>query len=152
MVNYNETALAKLLSKDNIDCNTIYFKNRLLRARCWLEKYNNSKINILEEFNQDYYDTLTEEEREWLKKTLIILQNSYETTQELQADLYAVVKNGNEAPKELKSKQKRYFQIIYNLLLGQNSGPKMGLLLSAMDYDLIYSRLQNKDAKKLTRK
>ena len=152
MVNYNETALAKLLSKDNINCNTIYFKNRLLRARCWLEKYNNSKINILEEFNQDYYDTLTEEEREWLKKTLIILQNSYETTQELQADLYAVVKNGNEEPKELKSKQKRYFQIIYNLLLGQNSGPKMGLLLSAMDYDLIYSRLQNKDAKKLTRK
>ena len=87
-----------------------------------------------------------------LKKTLIILQNSYETTQELQADLYAVVKIGNEEPKELKSKQKRYFQIIYNLLLGQNSGPKMGLLLSAMDYDLIYSRLQNKDAKKLTRK
>lgn len=152
MVNYNEEALAKLLSKENIDCNSIYFKNRLLRAKCWLKKYNNSKINIIEEFNQDYYDSLTEEEKDWLKSTLSVLQNNYKTTQELQTDLYAIVKKGNEEPKELKNKQKRYFQIIYNLLLGQNSGPKMGLLLSAMDYDLISSRLQKGSIKKLTMK
>ncbi len=151
MVSYNEDALAKLLSKENIDCSTIYFKNRLLRARCWLEKYNNSKINVLDEFNKEFYDTLTCEEKEWLKMTVFILKNEYDSTQELQTDLYAIVKTGNDNPKELKARQKRYFQIIYNLILGQNSGPKMGLLLSAMDYELIVSKLQNEKVKKLAK-
>lgn len=149
MVSYNEDALAKLLNKENIDCSTIYFKSRLLRARCWLEKYNNSKINVLEEFNQEFYDTLTDEEEEWLKMTLSVLKNEYESTQDLQTDLYAIVKTGNDDPKELKARQKRYFQIIYNLILGQSSGPKMGLLLSAMDYDLVASKLQKVKTKKL---
>ena len=151
MVSYNEDALAKLLSKENIDCSTIYFKNRLLRARCWLEKYNNSKINVIDEFNKEFYDTLTCEEKEWLKMTVFILKNEYDSTQELQTDLYAIVKTGNDNPKELKARQKRYFQIIYNLILGQNSGPKMGLLLSAMDYELIVSKLQNEKVKKLAK-
>lgn len=151
MVSYNEEALGKLLSKENIDCSTIYFKNRLLRARCWLEKYNNSKINVSDEFNQEFYDTLTCEEKEWLKMTISVLKNEYNSTQELQTDLYAIVKTDNDNPKELKARQKRYFQIIYNLILGQNSGPKMGLLLSAMDYELIVSKLQNEKEKKLVK-
>ena len=68
----------------------------------------------------------------------------------MQNDLYAIVKTGNDNPKELKTRQKRYFQILYNLILGQNSGPKMGLLLSAMDYDLLFARLQEDKVKKLS--
>ena len=83
--------------------------------------------------------------------TVFILKNEYDSTQELQTDLYAIVKTGNDNPKELKARQKRYFQIIYNLILGQNSGPKMGLLLSAMDYELIVSKLQNEKVKKLAK-
>ena len=108
------------------------------------EKYNNSRINILNEFNQDFYDSLNEEEKQWLKDTLVVLQQNYSTTQELQKSLYAVVKSGEEDSKILKSKQKRYFQIIYNLILGKDSGPKMGLLLSAMNYETIESKLQKK--------
>lgn len=150
MVNYNEESLAKLLSKENIDCSTIYFKSRLLRAKCWLEKYNNSKINVVEEFNKEFYDTLTDEEHDWVKMTLSVLKNEYKSIQDLQNDLYAIVKTGNDNPKELKTRQKRYFQILYNLILGQNSGPKMGLLLSAMDYDLLFARLQEDKVKKLS--
>ena len=144
MVSYNEKMLANLLSKEDIDCESVLFKKRLLQAKCWLEKYNNSRINILNEFNQDFYDSLNEEEKQWLKDTLVVLQQNYSTTQELQKSLYAVVKTGEEDSKILKSKQKRYFQIIYNLILGKDSGPKMGLLLSAMNYETIESKLQKK--------
>lgn len=142
MVSYNEKMLADLLSKEDIDCESILFKKRLLQAKCWLEKYNNSRINVLSEFNQEFYDGLNEEEKQWLKDTLVVLQHSYTTTQELQRSLYSVVKTGGEDSKLLKNKQKRYFQIIYNLILGKNSGPKMGLLLSAMNYEVIESKLQ----------
>lgn len=83
--------------------------------------------------------------------TISVLKNEYNSTQELQTDLYAIVKTDNDNPKELKARQKRYFQIIYNLILGQNSGPKMGLLLLAMDYELIVSKLQNEKVKKLVK-
>lgn len=149
MVSYNEEVLAKLLSKENIDCTTLYFKNRLLRATNWLEKYGNSKIKVLDEFNQEYYDTLNNEEKEWLKNTLNVLQNEYKTIQDLQSDLYAIVKNGIEDLKELKNKQQRYFQIIYNLILGKDNGPKLGLLLSAMNYDIVVSKLQSPKQKNI---
>lgn len=149
MVNYNEDLLVKLLSKENINCSSLYFKNRLLRAKCWLEKYNNSKINILNQFNEDYYSTLTDEEKNWLNITLIVLQNDYKTIQELQTSLYAIVKNDTDSIEEIKSKQKKYFQIIYNLIIGKDNGPKLGLLLSSIDYDLIASRLSKSKVKKI---
>ncbi len=147
MVNYNVDALEKLLRKENIDCSTIYFKSRLARATNWLEKYNNNKIKVLDEFNKDYYDELSVEEKEWVNKTLIILKEEYATTQDLQAALYSIVKNDINNPSELKIKQKRYFQVIYNLILGKDSGPKLSLLLSAMDYGIIESKLEEKKIK-----
>ena len=149
MVSYNEKALSELLSKENIDCTTIYFKNRLLRAKSWLEKYGNSKIKVLDNFNEDYYKELTDEEKSWVNSTLNVLEEDFKTSQELQTELYAIVKNGDEDQKELKNKQKRYFQIIYNLILGEDNGPKMGLLLSAMPYDVIKSKLQKPKSKTL---
>ena len=67
----------------------------------------------------------------------ILLDNNYETTNDLQTDLYDVVKDDNLIEKELKVVQKRYFEILYNLLLGQNKGPKLGLFLMAIDKEKI---------------
>lgn len=142
MVNYNEEALKKLLARENVDCSTIYFESRLQRAKNWLTKYNNSKISILDEFNQEYYDTLNEEEKQWIDETVIVLSNEYETTQALQERLYDIVKKYSTDPKQVKEKQRRYFTVIYNMILGKDSGPKMGLLLSAIDYNVLVSKLQ----------
>lgn len=142
MVNYNDEVLKILLYKENIDCNNLYFQNRLIRATNWLNKYNNSKIIVLSDFNYDYYENLTEEEKKWLERTLEILKNDFKTTKELQELLYSIVKNENYDIQTIKKKQKRYFQIIYNLILGKDTGPKLGLLLFALDYDTILSKLK----------
>ena len=55
--------------------------------------------------------------------------------------LYSVVKDGVLADKELKQTQKRYFQILYNMLLGKDQGPKLGLFLMAIDKEKITSLL-----------
>lgn len=152
MVNYNVETLKKLLLKANIDCDSVYFQNRLLRATMWLQKFNNSKYKLLEEFNIDYYKNLNEEELNWLNKTIDIIEKEFDNTEDLQAELYAVVKNGKEENKELKAKQKIYFQIIYNLILGQDKGPKMGLLLSVVDKDKLLYLVNNKNNIKLLKK
>lgn len=34
-----------------------------------------------------------------------------------------------------KKQQKRYFQILYNMLLGKDQGPKLGLFLMSLNKD-----------------
>ena len=60
----------------------------------------------------------------------------------LQTILYDVVKDGVLADKELKQVQKRYFQILYNMLLGVDQGPKLGLFLMAIKKENIIELLQ----------
>ncbi len=151
MVSYNESALAKLLGKDGIDCDNIYFQSRLIRAKNWLKEYENEKMKLLEDFNDDYYEKLNDIEKSWLTDTLEILEKEYATTEDLQGELYAIVKKESTDPKEIKKLQKRYFQILYNMFLGTDTGPKMGLFLSAMDYDEILKRLQKNKEKIITR-
>ena len=93
--------------------------------------------NLLDERNNTYYESLNDLEKEWLKKTIVLLDDEYETTDDLQTVLYGVVKDGALADKELKQTQKRYFQILYNMLLGEDKGPKLGLFLSAVDKERI---------------
>ena len=50
---------------------------------------------------------------------------------------FTVVKTKDLSEEELKSTQKRYFQILYNLLLGTSKGPKLGLFLLALDKDKV---------------
>lgn len=138
IVNYDVNLLKELLSKENINCNNWFFDKRLELAKYWVDTYGKDyQVKLLEEKNQEFYDTLTEEEIAWLEKTKELLNKDYQSSDDLQTDLYGVVKDGVLADKELKQAQKRYFQILYNLLLGENKGPKLGLYLIAVNKDKI---------------
>ena len=73
-----------------------------------------------------------------------LLDNNYETTNDLQTALYDVVKETLHDESELKQQQKRYFQILYNMLLGTDQGPKLGLFLMALNKDNLKELLCNK--------
>ena len=72
-------------------------------------------MKLLEDFNDDYYEKLNDIEKSWLTDTLEILEKEYATTEDLQGELYAIVKKESTDPKEIKKLQKRYFQILYNM-------------------------------------
>lgn len=138
IVNYNEELLKELLRKEQINCDTKEFSERLSRAKYWVETYGKDyQVKLLEEKNIEVYDSLSPLEKSWLEKTKEILENTYQTSEELQKELYSVVKTKDLSEEELKSTQKRYFQILYNLLLGTSKGPKLGLFLLALDKDKV---------------
>ena len=93
------------------------------------------QVTLLNTFNIDYYNTLSNIEKDWLQNTITLLDNNYETTNDLQTALYDVVKETLHDESELKQQQKRYFQILYNMLLGTDQGPKLGLFLMALNKD-----------------
>lgn len=149
MVNYNIESLKRLLNYDNMNCTPEQFESRVLKASSWLNAYGNSKVIIRNEFNQEYYDTLTDEEKELIRDTLSVLQDDYENSVALQNALYQVINKGVMDMNELKAKQKRYFEIIYNMIIGCSRGPKLGLLLSAIDKKVIKILLDSNEKRKV---
>ena len=144
IVNYDMDILKELLSKENIDVNCKEFYDRLELARYWVDNYGEDyQVKLLENRNDDFYNTLNSMERSWLDKTVELFNNDYSSTDELQTSLYDVVKSDISDENELKNAQKRYFQILYNLLLGQDKGPKLGLFLMALPKDKILNLLYN---------
>lgn len=142
IVNFDNNLLKELLKKENIDVTTKEFEERLELATNWVKEYGSDyQVNLLQERNNDYYDSLSNKEKDWLETTKELLDQNYETTEELQTALYAVVKDGVLVDQELKQTQKRYFQILYNLLLGKDQGPKLGLFLMAIDKQKIINLL-----------
>ena len=142
IVNFDVNLLKELLNKENIDTNSEQFKRRLELASYWVNNYGlDYQVKLLDSKNVQYYESLTDKEKEWLEKTIQLLDVEFNTTDELQTALYDVVKDGILVDKELKQVQKRYFQILYNMLLGNDKGPKLGLFLMAIDKDKIKSLL-----------
>ncbi|MEE3343814.1 MAG: lysine--tRNA ligase [Bacilli bacterium] len=136
IVNFDIDLLKELLVKEDIDVETEEFSERLELARNWVNEYGTDyQVNLLEQRNDAFYDELNDMEKEWLEKTKELIDKEYETTYDLQTALYDVVKDGVLADKELKQTQKRYFNILYNMLLGKDQGPKLGLFLMAIDKD-----------------
>ena len=138
IVNYDIDMLKDLLKKENIDTNTNEFNNRLNRAIYWVKEYGvDYQVKLLDSKNIEFYNTLNDIEKEWLSKTIDLLNKEYNNTDDLQTSLYSVVKNNILKEEELKKMQKRYFTIIYNMLLGKNEGPKLGLFLLSLDMEKI---------------
>ena len=143
MVGYDKNKLKVLLGKEGIDTSNKHFDDRYEKAKHWVETYGTDyQIKLVDNKNQEFYDTLNDEEHEWVSRTIEILNRNYEDSNLLQTDLYALIREyHNNDEKELKTHQKRYFQILYNLLLNKDSGPKMGLLLLAIPKEDIINLL-----------
>lgn len=143
IVNFNEKMLADILAKEGIDTTTPQYKERLERAKFWVENYGTDyQVNVLNNKNIDFYNTLNDTEKSWIAKTVELLKSEYPTTTDLQNTLYAVVKSPELDESALKQVQKRYFEILYNLLLGSNKGPKLGLFLTAIGSEKATSLLK----------
>lgn len=143
MVNYNETLLKELMTKEGIDVNNANFESRKQKAMFWLENYGaNYKINILENFNSDYYKSMDEISKKHISKVATLLEKSFDSATELQNELYSIAINEDDEPKEKKTKQKEFFKHLYNLTTGENKGPKLGLFLLALEKEKLQKLLK----------
>ena len=134
IVNFNTEMLGELMKRENTDITSSYYAERLARAKYWVENYGKEyQVNLLAEKNFEFYNTLNEDEKLWIRKTIELLDGCYSNSDELMTELYGVVKYLNLEPQELKKVQKRYFEILYNLILGEKQGPKLGIFLMAVD-------------------
>jgi lysyl-tRNA synthetase, class I len=109
--------------------------SRLPRARQWLETYNpGEKIALLDTPNTAYASTLDADSRAHIAALREkISPSGGESVENLEVLVYAIPKKEGLDEKELKKAQRAFFAHVYNLLIGKDTGPRLGTFLWAVD-------------------
>jgi len=137
VVDFNVPMLEVVFEKIGLSYKYEDFKERLDRAKFWLEQCSPENRNVLRKTrNWDVYETLSDLEKEEIKSLYEYLKNSKFTLDELQVELYAVpkkVRNIDTESKELKQIQGAFFKNVYKLLIDKEKGPRLYLFLYAIN-------------------
>lgn len=108
---------------------------RLPRARHWLVTYNPEEaVTLLEAPNRTYSDALDDVQRDHITRLRDALVHNPEVgVEELETLVYDIPKSPEVPEGELKSLQRAFFKDVYNLLIGKDTGPRLGTFLWAAD-------------------
>jgi lysyl-tRNA synthetase class 1 len=111
-------------------------RSKARNARSWVERYSdeNQRIKLLEQLDEDGLAELADEQRVYLSKLVMALQDAPwdgGTIQDLVFNL----------SKEVDLKARDAFGAIYTVMLGQKRGPRAGFFLASLDRDWVIARL-----------
>lgn len=136
VVQGNRQALEAIFARLGTPCPQALFEERLQKAENWLERYApDQRVTLRCKRNDDYFQTLAPHEREWVAELYQWLQVSEFGLAEATEKLYAIPKKAGMTEREQKSVQRRFFEIVYNLLFGQDKGPRLGTFLAAVSLE-----------------
>ena len=139
IVNFNVPMLETIFQKIGTPYRYDQFKDRLDKARYWLEQCAPEQMNRLRKTrNFAVYNELGEEEKREISLLHEYLAAGGFSLEELNSQLYAIPKQvyGEDLPeKELKGLQRTFFSNVYKLLLDKEKGPRLYLFLYAIEAD-----------------
>ena len=137
IVDFNIPMLETVFEKIGTPYKYEEFKERLERARFWLEQCSPESVNKLRETrNFEVYETLDEQEKQAVKMLFEYLSTDGYSLDDLNAELYAIPKRiyGEDLDqKTLKGIQGKFFKNVYNLLIDKDQGPRLYLFLYAVE-------------------
>lgn len=134
IVDFNPVAVKEILKKVGVEF-TKQDESRLERVKNWITVHQPSKLyKVLTSKNQEFYDTITDEEKVAVKKLYeYIVSNEVIGEKDVQQYLYDLINDATLTKKENMLRQQRFFKIFYNLLFGTDMGPRLYLFLAAID-------------------
>ena len=139
IVDFNIPMLETVFEKIGTPYKYEEFKERLERARFWLEQCSPESVNRLRETrNFEVYGQLDEQEKEAIKMLFEYLSTDGYSLDDLNSELYAIPKRiyGEDLDqKTLKGIQGKFFKNVYRLLINKEQGPRLYLFLYAVEKD-----------------
>ena len=145
VVDFNVPMLETVFGKIGQPFTYEQFKDRLDRAKYWLEQCSPENVNRLRPYrNWEVYETLNEEEKKEIALLHDYIKNGGYDLDELNQELYAIPKKvmGElQDPKELKKIQGQFFKNVYRLLIDKEKGPRLYLFLYAIEPEKYVSLL-----------
>lgn len=135
IVQWDEAKLKEALAATGLAYSEGSIAARLPRARQWLEKYNpTERIVLLTSKNDTYASSMDDTARTHITALREALsRDGVESVEQLEVLVYAIPKEDGLDEKELKKVQREFFKHVYNLLIGRDTGPRLGTFLWAVD-------------------
>ena len=137
IVDFNIPMLETVFEKIGTPYKYEEFKERLERARFWLEQCSPESVNRLRETrNFEVYEELDENEKLAIKMLFEYISEGGYNLDDLNTELYAIPKRiyGEDMDaKQLKAIQGKFFKNVYKLLIDKEQGPRLYLFLFAVD-------------------
>ena len=140
VVDFNPDMMEKLFQKIGTPYTKEEFSELFEKAKFWLKTCSpESEYIILKKRNWKYWRTMAEPERACVRALYDYIAAGGYTLDSLQSELYAIPKqvfpDKAEDKNALKQVQSKFFQDVYNLILGRDRGPRLYLYLFAVDAD-----------------
>jgi len=120
---------------------------RMQYAQKWLSLNPHERIQLLEAPNSDFVNEMTSERVEHITALYELLERDASSAEpmsinELNDAVYAIPKRADASMEENKPRQKAFFRDIYNLLIADDTGPRLSTFLWALDRNVVLKLLQ----------
>lgn len=144
IVQWQEDKLQIMLNALQLSYSQESIRQRLILARNWLTKYNPEEAVVLnEEVNSTFAATLSEAHKEQIQRLHDELQKQNNpSVPELEALVYSIPKSPDLNESDLKKAQRVFFKNVYNLLIGKDTGPRLGTFLWAVNREKVLKLLE----------
>jgi lysyl-tRNA synthetase class 1 len=111
---------------------------RLSRALHWARDFGSErdKVEVPETVPKEIRDTLTDNDKAFLKSFVKILKGDPLDDEELQGKVFATAR-------EVGLKDKRAFVVLYRVLISRKSGPRLGGFLNLLGNEWVLKRIQS---------
>ncbi len=135
IVQWNRSKLKKLLESLGPTYDHQSVEERLPTARNWVEIHNpDQAITLLDQPNQAYAKRLSKRSREFISELVEKLGRAKPfPVKELEDLVYAIPKDPKISELENRKRQRAFFVDVYQLLIGQDTGPRLSTFLWAID-------------------
>ncbi|KZE68964.1 lysine--tRNA ligase [Fictibacillus phosphorivorans] len=141
LVNFEASLVRDVLGKTDEEYTLEEVGEVCARAEYWLRNWCPEKVNrVNEEKNHEYYDSLTDMEKEWVEGFVGVLEFAANLhDDDLMRRVYDICHVDD--PKMKRNNQKRLFSIIYQLVLNSSSGPRIPLLVHSVGKERLIALL-----------
>jgi len=135
LINFNIELLHSILKENNEEYTFDEITSISNRVEHWIKQWNPHRfIQVNQDNNHAYFETLTIERKERISQLAEILSNAQTLRGEIfMSEVYAICHL--EDKRRMRECQKQLFQDTYQLVLNENSGPRIPLLVSAVGGD-----------------
>ncbi|MEX0919367.1 MAG: lysine--tRNA ligase, partial [Parcubacteria group bacterium] len=139
IVQWDESKLEEVLRGLGLGYSSESISTRLPLAKNWLVKYNpDETIELRDSVNSDYLESMTDEAKEKVRNLKSELATgNYTDIKSLEELVYRLPKDPSLDEAELKKAQRIFFKNVYNLLIGKDTGPRLGTFLWAVNRERV---------------
>lgn len=138
--NFSELKKMFIRINQNFDENSL--KQRLEKSQNWIKNYATQfEIKVREKPNKDYYQKLNNEEKSQIDKLREELQKNKDL-ESLTALVYAIPKKPGMSEDEKKERQRNFFKNVYQMLIDNDTGPRLPTFLLALGEEKVRKLLK----------